>query len=268
MQTNDMDLVREFAATGSDDAFANLVGRHVNLVYSVALRWLGNAQDAEEVTQAVFIILAKKAGGLRRETVLSGWLYQTAQLTAANWQRAARRRQQREQDAVMQFEEQSEPGVSRHRLVPLLEEGMRRLGPKERDAVVLHCFENRTVAEVAAALGVQKAAAQKRVNRATDKLRHFFRRRNVQVSPAALFAALGTQAVQAAPAGLATKVAATAALKGAANSGALLTLVKTTLNHMAWIKVKTALLAGAGGAAGRNHGGRGRHPLNPRRRGG
>jgi uncharacterized protein (TIGR03435 family) len=245
MHADDMDLVRDFAANGSEAAFATLVGRHVNLVYSAALRRLGNTHEAEEVAQAVFIILARKAGGLRRGTILSGWLYQTAQLTAANFHRAALRRQRREQEAFMQFSEQSEPDVSWHRLSPLLEEAMMRLGPKERDAVVLRFFENRTVREVASALGLREDAAQKRVNRATDKLRDYFVRRGVQVSTAALLASIGTHAVQAAPAELGGKIAATAALKGAAGSGSMLTLIKTTLKIMAWTKAKTAIVVGA-----------------------
>jgi DNA-directed RNA polymerase specialized sigma24 family protein len=87
MQADDMDLVRQFARSNSDEAFAELVRRHVNLVYSVALRQLGNLHDAEEVTQAVFIILARKAASLREGTILSGWFYQTARLTAANFER-------------------------------------------------------------------------------------------------------------------------------------------------------------------------------------
>jgi uncharacterized protein (TIGR03435 family) len=243
MHADDMDLVRDFAANGSEGAFATLVGRHVNLVYSAALRRLGNANEAEEVAQAVFIILAKKAGSLRRGTILSGWLYQTAQLTAANFQRAALRRQRREQEAFMQFAEQSQPDVSWHRLGPLLEEAMMRLGPKERDAVVLRFFENRTVREVASALGLREDAAQKRVNRATDKLRDYFVRRGVQVSTTALLALIGTHAVQAAPVELGGKIAATAALKGAAGSGSMLTLIKTTLKIMAWTKAKMAVMA-------------------------
>ena len=188
MQVDDMDLLRDFAANGSGAAFATLVGRHVNLVYSAALRRLGNAHEAEEVAQAVFIILAKKAGSLRRGTILSGWLYQTARLTAANFHRAALRRQRHEQEAFMQFSEQSEPDVSWRRLGPLLEEAMARLGQKERDAVVLRFFENHTVREVAVALGLREDAAQKRVNRATSKLRDYFVRRGVQVSTTALLA--------------------------------------------------------------------------------
>jgi uncharacterized protein (TIGR03435 family) len=246
MHADDMDLVRDFAANGSEGAFATLVGRHVNLVYSAALRRLGNSHEAEEVAQAVFIILARKAGSLRRGTILSGWLYQTAQLTAANFHRAALRRQHREQEAFMQFSEQSEPDVSWHRLSPLLEEAMMRLGPKERDAVVLRFFENRTVREVASALGLREDAVQKRVNRATNKLRDYFVRRGVQVSTAALLASIGTHAVQSAPVVLAKSITAVAVTKGAAGSGSMLTLIKTTLKIMAWTKAKTAIVIGAG----------------------
>ncbi|MGB8369400.1 MAG: sigma-70 family RNA polymerase sigma factor [Limisphaerales bacterium] len=241
-----MDLVREFAANGSEAAFATLVGRHVNLVYSAALRRLGNPHEAEEVAQAVFIILAKKAGSLRRGTILSGWLYQTAQFTAANFQRAALRRQHREQEAYMQFSDQSEPDVSWHRLSPLLEEALARLGQRERDAVVLRFFENRTVREVATALGLREDAAQKRINRATGKLRDFFIRRGVQVSTAALLTSIGTHAVQAAPAALTKSITAVAVTKGAAVSGSTLTLVKGVLKIMAWTKAKTAIVVGVG----------------------
>jgi RNA polymerase sigma factor (sigma-70 family) len=244
MQVDDMDLVQQFARSNADEAFAALVRRHINLVYSVALRQLGNAQDAEEVTQAVFIVLARKAASLRSGTILSGWLYQTARLTAANFQRATFRRLHREQEAFMQFAENSDPDVSWQRLSPLLEEAMSRLGPKERDAVVLRFFENRTVREVASALGLEEAAAQKRVNRATDKLRAFFTRRGVQVSTVALLASIGTHAVQAAPEESTAKLAAMTALKGTTVGSSTLTLIKTTLKIMTWTKAKTAIVIG------------------------
>jgi RNA polymerase sigma factor (sigma-70 family) len=184
MHADDIDLVREFAASGSNAAFAALVERHLNLVYSAALRRLGNPHEAEEVAQVVFIILARKAGSLGRGTILSGWLYQTAQLTAANLQRANIRRQHREQEAYMQLTSESE-SPTWPQLSPLLEDAMTRLRQKERDAIILRFFENRTVAEVAAALGLGEAAAQKRVNRATDKLRKFSASRGIHVSPMA-----------------------------------------------------------------------------------
>jgi RNA polymerase sigma factor (sigma-70 family) len=95
-------LLEQFARNGSEEAFAALVQRHIALVHSVALRHTANAQHAEDITQAVFIILARKAGALGRKTVLPGWLYHTARLTAANLQRAEARRIRREQEAFMQ----------------------------------------------------------------------------------------------------------------------------------------------------------------------
>jgi len=79
---NDIALLQEYLDRNSETAFAGLVHRHINLVYSVALRFTGNSPDAQDVTQAVFIILAQKAASLRRRTTLTGWLYETTRFTA------------------------------------------------------------------------------------------------------------------------------------------------------------------------------------------
>src|SRR5262245_56947212 len=99
---DDMELLRDYAQRNSETAFAELVRRHVNLVYSSAFRQAGNSTHAEEITQAVFIILARKAGQLRVGTILEGWLYETTRLTALSFLRGERRRQFREQEAYMQ----------------------------------------------------------------------------------------------------------------------------------------------------------------------
>src|SRR6266850_3983305 len=101
-EPDDHQLLAEFARENSEAAFALLVQRHVNLVYSVALRNISDPHAAQEITQAVFIILARKAKNLSRKTILSGWLYQTTRLTAANFLRGEIRRQRREQEAYMQ----------------------------------------------------------------------------------------------------------------------------------------------------------------------
>src|SRR5262245_17752647 len=102
MVTDDMALVREYAQTNSEHAFGVLVSRHVNLVYSVALRQVRDPHLAEEISQHVFIILARKAKSLSPKTILSGWLCRTARYISTDALRSRRRRQAREQESQMQ----------------------------------------------------------------------------------------------------------------------------------------------------------------------
>lgn len=245
----DHELLAEFARNESEAAFAELTGRYVNLVYSAGLRYTGNPHHAEEITQAVFIVLARKAGSLRRGTILSGWLYQTARLTAANFIKSEIRREQREQEAYMQST-LNEPDSnvwqqSALQIAPLLDEAMGKLGETDRNAVVLRYFENKTAQEVGAALKLNEAAAHKRVNRAVDKLRKFFTQRGVTLSAAALAGVLAANSVQAAPVGLAATISSTTGT-GAAVGANITTLAKATLNMMTYAKLK---LAGGLGAA-------------------
>src|SRR6185437_2566558 len=129
-ESQDTELLWQYVRENSDEAFAVLVSRHVNMVYSAALRKTGNPVAAEEVTQTVFVILAKKADGLLRHAALSGWLYQAARLTAANFLRTEIRRTRREQEAYMQtLSKQTEPEIW-PQILPLLEDAMGRLGEK------------------------------------------------------------------------------------------------------------------------------------------
>ncbi|HWN95730.1 MAG TPA: sigma-70 family RNA polymerase sigma factor [Methylomirabilota bacterium] len=243
-ESTDAELLARFAQSESEEAFATLVHRHVHLVHSVALRHTANAHHAEEITQAVFVILVRKARSLGSKTVLSGWLYHTARLTAANFQRAELRRVHREQEAFMRstLEETSNDTVW-NELSPLLDEAMARLRAGDRDALVMRYFENKTLPEVGAALGVEDRAAQKRVTRALEKLRRLFTKRGVVSTAAIIAAALSAHSVQAAPATCATNITATA-LQGSAVTATTLTLIKGTLKLMAWTKAKTAVVAG------------------------
>jgi uncharacterized protein (TIGR03435 family) len=244
-ELDDHELLAEYARTGSEAAFAVLVARYVNLVHSAAWRFTGNPHHAEEITQAVFIILARKAGGLRRGTVLSGWLYQTARLTAANFVKGEIRRQHREQEAYMQsILTEPEPAAWKQ-IAPLLDEAMGWLGETDRNAIVLRFFENKTARQVAAALKLNEAAAHKRVDRALEKLHRYFARRGVSSTTAIIAGAISANSVQAAPVALAKAVSAVAAAKGAAASGSTLTLIKGALKIMAWAKAKTAIVVGA-----------------------
>jgi len=243
-ELDDHELLAAYARTESESAFATLVARHVNLVHSAALRFTGNPHHAGEISQAVFILLARKAGGLSRHVVVSGWLYETARLTAANFMKGEIRRQQREQEAYMQSTLNEPADAGWQQIAPLLDEAMGRLGETDRNALVLRYFENKSVVQIAKALRLNEATAHKRASRALEKLRKFFTKRGLTLSAAALASAVSTNAVSAAPVGLATTISAIAATQGASAVGSTTTLVKGTLKLMAWTKAKLAIVVG------------------------
>ena len=244
--TPDARLLEQFARYGSEDAFTALVQRHIGLVHSVALRHTADPQHGEDITQAVFIILARKAGQLGPKTVLPGWLYHTARLTAANWQRAEARRVRREQEAFMRSQLEETPADNLWReLSPQLDLAMAGLGRVERDALVLRYFQNKCLAEVGQSLGLTENAAQKRVHQALEKLRRFFSKRGEDWTASRIADTLSTHSIQAAPAALAKSVAGAALAKGATASVSTLTLVKGALKIMAWTKTKTTIIAAA-----------------------
>src|SRR6202021_1855453 len=180
-EPDDHDLLAQYAQgprENSEAAFAALAERHVNLVYSTALRSVGNSHAAEEVSQAVFIVLANKAGKLSRRVMLSGWLYQTTRLTAANFLRGEIRRQKREQEAFMQSNlKEPEDDLAWLQIAPLLDEALGKLGDRDRNAILLRFFEGKSLAEVGVAAGTSEDAAKMRVNRALEKLRKIFSQR-------------------------------------------------------------------------------------------
>ncbi len=178
MMNDDMALVREYAAHGSERAFESLVARHLNLVYSAALRQVGDTHLAEEIAQAVFTILARKAGALGSGTILPGWLYRTTRFTAANILRTEANRHRREQEAYMQSptDEAPENGVWQE-LSPMLDEAMARLSESDRDALVLRFFQKKSLSELGEALGGGGARGQSGVDgRGLEKAPRFFSR--------------------------------------------------------------------------------------------
>jgi uncharacterized protein (TIGR03435 family) len=247
-ELDDIELLRQYQEDHSETAFTALVERYLNLVYSTALRRAGSPPAAEEITQAVFILLAKKAGELRRGTVLSGWLYHTTQLTAANFLRGEIRRQRREQEAHMQSVLNEPPPTDEawRQIGPLLEDAMAGLSTRDRDALVLRFFENKNLREIGAAIGTSEDAAKVRVNRALEKLRKMFTRRGVNSTTNIIAGAITVHSVHAAPATLVKTISTVAIAKGAAAGTSTLALVKGVLKVMAWTKAQTIAVAGVG----------------------
>jgi RNA polymerase sigma factor (sigma-70 family) len=233
---DDIALLRDYAETQSEAAFSELVSRYLNLVYSVAFRSTGNSHAAQEISQAVFIILARKAKSLSQYTALSGWLYQTARLTARNYLRTEMRRQNREQEAYMQSTLTETDPELWPQIAPLLDDAMGRLGTADRSAIVERFFENKSLRDVGVGLGANEVAARMRVNRALEKLRLFFARRGVKSTTAAISENISRHSVQVAPIGLAQLITAGALAKGATASTSAAALAKATLLAM---KMKT-----------------------------
>lgn len=238
---NDSELLRRYADERSEAAFAELVARYVNLVYSAALREVaGDPASAEDLSQAVFTELARQVAKLRRHPALAGWLYTAVRHVAANWRRSQQRRVEREL-AAHTMNETLSPAASDslwQELRPVLDDAMHELREADRTAVVLRFFEDRSLKQVGEALGLNENAARMRVDRALDKLRKLLARRGVTSTASSLAAALATGAVIAAPAGLAAGIASTA---NAAVTAASVSTSATLLNIMTTTQVKAGL---------------------------
>ena len=244
MSEPDNQLLAEFNARRSEEAFAALVRQHVNLVFATALRQVGDAGAAEEITQNVFVALAQAAGKLGSHPTIAGWLHQTALNKSREWLRSELRRRRREQVAVNLDLARAEGDSVWSSLVPLLDEALLELREPDRLAVILHFMEGQTFQEVGSALGIGEDTARKRVNRCLGQLTHFFRRRGFAAPALVAGAPLFTLSSHAAPAGLAAS-ATTAGLAAAHSAAAsTLTLIKGALKIMAWTKAKTAIITG------------------------
>ncbi len=232
-EANDIALVREFAAKNSETAFAELVRRHINLIYSVAFRFTGNSADAQDVTQAVFILLARKAARLSARTVMTGWFYETTRFTATRLLRTRARRRAYEQEASMQsMLDPSGADIVWRQLAPHLEAAVSKLRERDRTLLALRFYENMSGAEAAKLLGIHEDAARKRANRALERLRKFFSNRGVHSSAEIIAAAISANSIQTAPAALAKSVTAVALAKVTTASTSTLNLIKEALKTL------------------------------------
>ena len=248
MRSNtDAELLQEYSSGRSESAFGEIVRRYADLVYSAALRQVGDEEQARDVAQTVFLDLARKAGSLRKDTLLIGWLFRGTRLAALQQLRTDRRRLQRERHAMEWIDHSTDAAVDWTALRPVLDEAMGSLAAEDRDALLLRFFKNEPLVRVGTTLGVSEDAAQKRVSRALGKLREFLAGRGITTTSTALSASLAANAIQPAPAGLAAWLSTGALAKAAVAAGSATPLVKLfTLSNM---KAAILVLALASGIA-------------------
>ncbi len=233
---------QRYRATGSDDAFREVVERHINLVYSVAVRRAhGDSALAEDITQQVFTDLSRKAAGLPAATVLAGWLYRHASFVAATLVRGESRRRHRELAAMNPSE--SDDSVHWEQIRPVLDDALGELPERDRNAIVLRFLDQQSFAQVGLALGIGSDAARMRVDRALVRLRDGLARRGIKSTAAALALGMGQYGVVAAPASLASAIAVAAA--STLTVSTLATTATLTLMNPAKISLGLAALVAA-----------------------
>jgi RNA polymerase sigma factor (sigma-70 family) len=238
-------LLVEFVERGSEEAFRQLVVRYVDLVYSTALRLVGgDSHCAEDVTQTVFLHLSQHARKLSADTMLGGWLHRDTCFVARNVLRSEHRRRAREQEVAIM---ESIPDHSRATLASagaVLDEAIDTLSQEDRTAILLRFYEQLDFHRLGAALGSSEDAARMRVSRALDKLQQILTKRGIALSTAALAGGLTTEAVTAAPAGLAATIAATALAGSVVAGGAAATTIKLIAMTKTQAVLFTALVVG------------------------
>ena len=240
MSDTDLDLLARYVRQNSEDAFAELVRRHLDLVYSSALRQVRSPQLAQDVAQSTFINLARNGHRLAADTILTAWLYKVSRHAAIDVIRREARRQAREQIAC-DLNAMNATAENWTSIEPMLDEAMHALDETDRAAVLLRYFENKSLREVGQTLGTSEDAAQKRVSRAVDRLREFFSRRGIAVGASGLAAVISANAVQAAPAGLAATISTAIPLMGATAFNAVTATKAITMTALQKTLITTTL---------------------------
>jgi RNA polymerase sigma factor (sigma-70 family) len=253
----DWELLQEYRNSHAHAAFQTLVERHVDFVYSCARRRVRDGHLAEDVTQIVFTVLARRAGDLKPNVPLKGWLFNAVRFAAANQLRKQRRRQQTEREAVAMtrtFDDPTQYDQAWKALDPHLEDGLSRLKESERNAILLRFFENRSLKEVGIALAIDPNTAAKRISRGIARLRDFFSRKGIAIPDAAVETGLPRQTTSA-PAGSAAIIATLAIASAAQSASASATTIAATevIRSMIWassrlpLSIAAAILAFIGG---------------------
>jgi RNA polymerase sigma factor (sigma-70 family) len=251
LMIEDRELLRQFVRDAARAALDELIRRHLGVVYSSALRQTGDRHLAEDVTQAVFLVLAEKGRTIRTPEAVGGWLLSVTHCAAVNAMK--KRANERKHERLAARPEMIQAAADQWSQVgPLLDAELNRLAGKDRDAVVLRFFHDRSFVEIGAELGLSEEAARKRVVRALKRLRELLARRGVSVQEGALMTAIAANAAQPVPGHLlGSTIAATA--HGAAATQTV-SIAKGAMNMMAWAKAKMVgaitaaiLLAALGG---------------------
>jgi RNA polymerase sigma factor (sigma-70 family) len=248
---SDAQLLREYAESGSESAFTELVARHTDLVYSAALRQVPSSDLACDIAQNVFTSLARGArtlaGKLNPDASLAGWLCRCTRNLALNLRRDDFRRHSRERQAMETLHPSPETAPDWDRLCPMLDEAISGLNEADHDALVLRYFKNQDLRSVGLALGVSDDTAQKRVSRAVERLREFFSKRNVTIGASGLTVVIAANAVQAAPTGLAAAISAAALAGTAVSTSTIITATKTiAMTTLQKTVIGAALVAAVG----------------------
>ncbi len=241
-QRTDSELLRDYIERRSESAFAELVNRHVALVYSVALRVVVDAHLAEDVTQTTFTILAREARHLAGRALLSSWLHRTASNQAAKLVRGEMRRRAREQEAYAMQTVPTESDSDWKRIAPMLDAALNKLAEADRAVILLRYFERKSAKEIGGALQLSEEAAQKRVARALERLRGLLSGQGAALTTTSLATLVGTQAVVAAPLGLSTSVSAAALASGTLAGGITISTLKLILMSKLKISAASALV--------------------------
>jgi RNA polymerase sigma factor (sigma-70 family) len=197
---NDWRLLDDYVGNRCESAFSKLVERHMNLVYLTCRREINNDQLAEDATQQVFILLARKAPQLRKSVTISGWLYKAAVWVSRDLLKHEVKRMACEsENMTMDIENQDRYQTDWDKADQWLSEGLNGLSSLDREIILMRYFDNMTMDEIAMALGTSAINIRKRLSRATDRLRGILVQQKVSITSLALTGLLIEHQARSAP---------------------------------------------------------------------